>query len=221
MAPAAGMPRAREAALRALEVDPRSAEAHASFGMIRGLYDWEWLECEALFRRALELNPGYATAHHWFSIDILAALGRFEEAHDEIETARRLDPLSLIIAEGHSYLFTLDRRYDEAAAGFRGLLDLDASYYKAYASLGRVFIQQGRYDEAVAAFEQARGLGGDVPSILAAMGQAHGMAGRPDGARALLARLGELERVDSYVPATSYALVYAGPRRAGPGARLP
>jgi serine/threonine-protein kinase len=210
MAPATGMPRAREAALRALDADPRSAEAHASFGMIRGLYDWEWLESEALFRRALELDPGYATAHHWFAIDILAALGRFEEAHEEIESARRLDPLSLIIAEGHAYLFTLARRYDEAVAGFRGLLDLDPSYYKAYSSLGRAHVQQGRYDEAVTAFEKARELAGDLPSILAALGQAHGMAGRPEAARTLLARLRELEASDSFVPATSYALVHSG-----------
>jgi len=174
------------------------------------LYDWEWLESEAFFRRALELNPGYATAHHWFSVDILAALGRFEEAHEEIETARRLDPLSLIIVEGHAYLFTLARRYDEAVAGFRGLLDLDPSYSKAYSSLGRAYAQQGRYDDAVAAFEKARELAGELPSIVAALGQVHGLAGRPDAARTLLARLHELEQADSFVPATSYALVHAG-----------
>jgi eukaryotic-like serine/threonine-protein kinase len=210
MAPADGMPRAREAALRALTVDPLSAEAHASFGLIRALYDWEWLEAEALFRRSLELNPGYATAHHWFSIDILAALGRFDEAHEEIEAARRLDPLSLIIAEGHSYLFTLAHRYDEAAEGFQGLLDLDPSYYKAYSSLGRVYVQQGRYDEAAGMLEKARELAGDLPSILAALGQAHGFAGRSDQARAIVHRLQALEKDGAFVPATSYALVYTG-----------
>jgi tetratricopeptide (TPR) repeat protein len=210
MAPSEGMPRAREAALRALAADAQSAEAHASFGLIRALHDWEWLEAEALFRRSLELNPGYATAHHWFAIDILDALGRFDEAHDEIEAARRLDPLSLIIAEGHSYLFTLARRYEEAVSGFKGLLDLDPSYYKAYSSLGRAYIHLDRYDEAVEMFGKARQLVGDLPSVLAALGQAHGLAGRVDAARGILLRLQELESDEAFVPATSYSLVHVG-----------
>ncbi len=210
MAPATGMPRAREAALRALSADPRSAEAHASFGLIRALYDWEWLEAEAFFRRALELNPGYATARHWFAVDFLSSLGRFDEAHEEIEIARRLDPLSLIIAEGHSYLYTLARRYDEAVEGFRSLLELDPSYYKGYTSLGRAYAQQGRYELAAEMLEKGRQLAGDLPSILAALGQVRGLAGETEAARALLERLHELDRAETFVQGTSYALVHAG-----------
>jgi serine/threonine-protein kinase len=208
--PVVGMPRAREAALRALAFDPRSAEAHASFGLIRALYDWEWLESEALFLRSLELNPGYVTAHHWLAVDILAALGRFDQAHEEIDIARRLDPLSLIVAEGHAYLYTLARRFDEAVAEFRGIMELDPLYYKAYTSLGRAYAQQGKYDEAAEMLEKGRGMAGDLPNILAALGQARGMGGQPEASRAILERMRELEREGAYVQATSYALVHAG-----------
>jgi eukaryotic-like serine/threonine-protein kinase len=209
MAPGDAMPRARRAALDALAADPRSPEAHASLGLIRGLHDWEWLESEALFRRALELNPGYATAHHWLAADLLAAVGRLDEAHEEIEIARRLDPLSLIIAEGHAHLYILGRRYEDAVAGFRSLLDLDPAYYKAYSSMGRALLQLGRHSDAIEMLEKGRELAGDVPNILAALGQAHGLAGRPEAARALLDQLGSLAR-DRYVQTVSFALVHAG-----------
>jgi serine/threonine protein kinase/tetratricopeptide (TPR) repeat protein len=207
--PAASMDRARQAALDALAIDPRSAEAHASFGLIRATYDWEWLESEALFRRSLELNPGYAAAHHWFAVDFLGAMNRLPEAHEEIEIARRLDPLSLITAEGQAYLYMIGRRYEEAAAAFRGLLELDPTFHKVNASLGRAYSLMGRYDDAVAMFEKARQSMGDVPSILAALGQTHAMAGRADSARAMLGRLHEIAAV-RYVQSTGFALVHAG-----------
>jgi TolB-like protein len=84
MEPRRAMPLARAAALRALELDPRSSEAHTSYAMIRSLHDWQWDEAEALYRRSIELNPGYATAHHWLAIDLLPQLGRFAEAQEEI-----------------------------------------------------------------------------------------------------------------------------------------
>jgi TolB-like protein/Tfp pilus assembly protein PilF len=203
------MPRASEAAQKALELDPHSAEAHASYGMIRALYDWEWNEAEAFFLRALELNPGYATAHHWYGIDFLASLGRFAEAHDEIDRAHELDPLSQIILEGHGYLLMLERRYDEAIEAYRGLLDLDASFYKAFTSMGRAMVQKGDYPGGIAMLEKGRAMVGDVPSILGALGQASAMAGDRARARDLLNQLNALAR-SRYVPTTSLALIHAG-----------
>jgi serine/threonine-protein kinase len=207
--PADAMPKARSAAIRALEIDPRSGEAHASFALIRALFDWEWLEAEALFRRALELSPGYATAHHWLGVDLLALVGRFDEAELEVDAARQLDPLSLIIHEGLAYLSFLSRRYAEAIEAYKALGELDASFPRAYTSLGRVYIHTGDYDEAIRMLEQGLRLSGPVPSILGALGQAHGLAGDADAARRRLADLTTMS-AERYVPSTTFAFIHAG-----------
>jgi serine/threonine-protein kinase len=203
------MPRARAAAIRALELDPRSAEAHASFAFIRSAYDWEWAEAEALYRRAIELGPGYATAHHWLANDFLAVLGRLDEAADEIEIARQLDPLSLIIQEGRAYLFTLARRYDKAIETYQALIDLDPSFFKFYTSMGRAYMLKGMYADAIAMLEQGRALAGEVPSILGALGQTYAGAGDRAAAQRLLDELKGMAS-NRHVPATCFALVHAG-----------
>jgi TolB-like protein/Flp pilus assembly protein TadD len=203
------IPKARASALRALELDPRSAEAHASHALIRSLHDWQWEEAEALYRRAIELNPGYAAAHHWLSVDLLAALGRFAEAHDEIERARQLDPLSLIIQEGKPYLLMLERRFDEAVEGYRRVSELDRGFAKAYTGMGRALSQVGRFDDAVAMLLEGRKLAGTIPSILGALGQTYGRAGNVGAARDVLAELHALAAT-RYVPSNSFALVYSG-----------
>ena len=203
------MPRARSAAVRALELDPKSAEAHASFGLIRCVYDWEWVEGEALFRRAFELNPGYATAHHWFAIDVLAMLGRFEEAGDHVRRAGHLDPLSLIIHEGEAYLLTLTRRYDEAIAAYQNLVEMEPSFHKAYTSMGRAYVHKGMFQEAIAMLEKGRELAGDIPSILGALGQAHALAGDRAAGERVLGQLAEMSS-RRHVPSTTFALVHIG-----------
>src|SRR5262249_53011778 len=114
VAPGEIMPAARSAADKALEIDPTLAEAQASLCLIRSSYCWEWSEAEEHYQRAIDLNPGYATAHHWFAVDFLAMLGRIEEAFIEIDIAQQLDPLSPMIREGKGFLLMLSRRYDEA-----------------------------------------------------------------------------------------------------------
>src|SRR5438309_1639952 len=149
MSPAEGMPKARDAATRAIEFDPHCAEAHSSLALIRGVYDWQWQEAEALYLRAIELNPGYSTAHHWLGIDCYALLGRFEEAARELETARQLDPLSSILLEGLALLKLLARDYEGAAAGYMELIQNDPAFYKGYTGLGRAYAQQGNYLDAL------------------------------------------------------------------------
>jgi tetratricopeptide (TPR) repeat protein len=209
LAPGQALPLARAAALRALELDPRSAEAHASHALIRSLHDWEWHEAEALYRRAIELNPGYATAHHWLAIDLLAILGRFEEAHEEIEVARQLDPLSLIIHEGRPYLWMLEGRYGEALEGYRRVAELDPDFAKALTGMGRTYAQMGRHAEAIEMLRRGREVAGNLPSILGALGQTFALAGDVDAARGVLAELRALAAT-KYVPSTSFALVHAG-----------
>src|SRR5581483_11754824 len=129
----------------------------------------EWEDSEHLYRKAIALNPGYVTAHHWLATDHLALMGRFEEAHAEIETALQLDPLSSIIYEGRASFFTLQHRYDEALRRYRELVQFDPSFYKAYTGMGRAYLQDGNYAEARTMLEKGRSLAGDVPNILAAL----------------------------------------------------
>ena len=204
---AEAMPKARAAAERAVELAPDLAEAWTSLAYVRSLYDWEWEEAGALYRRAIELNPGYATAHFWRGIDYYALLGRHEEAWASLETALRLDPLSLIVPACRSMLYVLRRDYEGAERSSRDLAAAAPSYHRAWTGLGRALIQQGRHDGAIEALERGRSLAGDVPNILAALGQAHALAGRRDEARRLLERLRELA-AGQYVPSTSLALVH-------------
>jgi serine/threonine protein kinase/tetratricopeptide (TPR) repeat protein len=209
MHPREAMPRARSAALKALDLDPRSAEAHTSYALIRSEYDRQWEEAEAFYRRALELNPSYATAHHWFAIDYLGMQGRFDEAHREIDAARQLDPLSMIIREGKPFLLMLERRYDEAIDLCRDLAALDPTYYKFFTAMGRIYTQKGNYVEAVAMLQKGRAMAGDLPNILGALGQTYAFAGERAEARRLLEGLSE-QSTRKYVPSTCFALIHAG-----------
>jgi TolB-like protein/Flp pilus assembly protein TadD len=207
--PNEGMPKARSAAETALALDPLLAEAHTSLGLIRSAYDWKWTEGGNHYRRAMELNPGYATAHHWYAVDYLAMLGRNAEARAEIDAACQLDPLSPIILEGKGYLRLIAGEYDAAFALLREVAELEPGYAKGYAAMGRVRIQQGRYQEAIALLHKAREVGGDVPSVLAALGQTHALAGNRDQARTLVGEIRSLaERC--YISATCHAIVHLG-----------
>jgi TolB-like protein/Flp pilus assembly protein TadD len=208
VSPSVGMPKAKAAAMRAIELDPALAEAYASLALIRSLYDWEWQEARGLYARAIELNPGYATARHWLGIDWFALTGRFTEARAEIDIALQLDPLSSIIREGKTFIPFLEHRYDEAAQGYCELIADDPTFYKAYTSLGRVYAQQGKFLDAIRMLEKGRSLAGDVPNILGAMGQVYALGGEPDRAREILSQLEQRAR-SSWVPSTVLAIVHS------------
>jgi serine/threonine-protein kinase len=209
MLPSESVPMARAAARRALELDPMLGEAYTSLAFIRSNYDWQWDEAETLYRRAIELNPGYATARHWFGIDQLAMQGRFDQAFAEIETAVRLDPLSAIILQGKGFLHLLSGQYEQAITIYRQVLDLDPFFYMAFSSMGRARTQQGRYAEAIELLKHARSLNGEIPNILGAMGQTYALAGMKAEARLTLAELTGLAQ-QRYVPATCSALIHIG-----------
>jgi TolB-like protein/DNA-binding winged helix-turn-helix (wHTH) protein/predicted Zn-dependent protease len=142
------MPKARTAALRALELDESLAEAHASLALIKENYDYDWPGSEKEFRRAIQLDPQYATAHQWYA-EFLSWQGRFDEAVDESEQAQRLDPLSLIIASDYAWILYDSRRYESAVKQCRSLLELDPKYDRALDLITTSYLQLGRYDEAV------------------------------------------------------------------------
>ena len=203
------MPKAREAALKALELDPTLAEAHTSLGFIRSAYDWVWEEGRQHYLKAIELNPGYATAHHWYGCDLLAPQGNIDGGIQEMAIARQLDPLDAILHESESYLFMLGRRFEEAERRYCAVLDQAPDLHKAYTGLGRTYALQGKYREAIEMFEKGRAIVGDVPSLLGALGQVHAWSGNRDQGRAYLSRLRDCSsRV--FVASTCFALVHAG-----------
>jgi tetratricopeptide (TPR) repeat protein len=207
--PAEAMPKAEAAAKKALDLDPLLGEAEASLGLIRSIRDWNFPEAEKHYLRAIELNPGYATAHQWFGIDHLAMLGRMEQAEYEIAVACELDPLSPIIREGVALVALLKREYDRAIFEYREVMELDPYFYKAYTGLGRVYIQKGMYEEAIGLLQKGRSLSPETPSILGALGQALALSGRQLEARQVLRDLHERSQ-DCYVACSCFALIHLG-----------
>jgi serine/threonine-protein kinase len=203
------IPRAKTAAMRALDLDATLGEAWASLALIRSLHDWEWEEAGHDYERAFQFNPGYATAYHWYSVDYLAMHGRFEEALGAIETARQLDPLSALIVEGKGYIRLLQRDYQQAIRHYHELLDLDPLFYKGFSAIGRAHIQQGLFDEAIEMLQRALDLAPGIPNILSALGQAQGLAGNRTEALRILRELEEIAKV-RHVGSACFAIVHLG-----------
>jgi tetratricopeptide (TPR) repeat protein len=151
-APAAEFaPQARTAALRALQLDDRLPEAHAALALIVQNYDYDWQTAEKEFKRAIELNPNYATGHQWYA-EHLMWRGRFDEALRESERARQLDPLSLIIAADNGAILLYSRQYDRAIAQFTAVRDMDPSFPRA-GMIFAAYVQKGMFTEAQAVVE--------------------------------------------------------------------
>jgi TolB-like protein/Flp pilus assembly protein TadD len=142
------IPKARAAALRALQIDDSLAEAHTSLALIAENYDFDWQTAEKEYRRAIQLDPQYATAHQWYA-ECLSFQGRFPEALEESERARQLDPLSLIIATDHAAIFYLARQYDRAIEQFRAVRAMEPNFVRAH-MLVYPYVEKGLFPEALA-----------------------------------------------------------------------
>jgi len=198
--------RARAAALKAVEADDELAEAHASLALVREYQEADREGAEREFRRAIELDPAYATAHHWYS-DFLAMLGRSDEALAEAVRASELDPLSPIISTTVGERLFFARDYERAAERLRRTLELDPDFIQARFFLGLVYVRQGRRAAAVAELRRARELaGGTDARIAAALVQAYALTGRKAEARRLLE---ELSAAGAEVSPSDMALVHA------------
>jgi DNA-binding winged helix-turn-helix (wHTH) protein/TolB-like protein len=206
--PQAAMPLARAAALQALEIDDSLAEAHASLAHVKTNYEWDWPEAERLWRKAMALEPEYATAHQWFGIHYLAPMGRPEEAIAETRRAQRLDPLSAVYNAfvGASLYFA--RRYDEAIEECRKTIDLHPDFGVAHWYLGRAYLQKGRQQEALAELRESVTLSGDSPLMKSSLGVAYALAGDRAAAKAMLDDLTKL-RAESYASALDLADIHA------------
>ena len=200
---------ARSAALSAIHLDPALAEPHASLGMIYFFTDWNLTAAETEFGRAIALNPNYATAHHWYALD-LAAMGRFPQALYEIRLAQKLDPLSLIIGTNVGWIEYL--AHDNAAADrdLHRVLELDPNFVRARTRLGMVEMAEGQNTVAVVDLTQALALSGDEdPWVEGLLGEAEARAGNHAAAERTLANVSRRSG-SQYVPPTSRALVLIG-----------
>jgi TolB-like protein/Tfp pilus assembly protein PilF len=199
--------KARVATLKALEIDKTLAEAHASLAQL-DLYEFDWLAAERELRRSIELNPGFAVAHHWYAL-YLSAKGRFKEALAEANRAYGLDPLSVIINRDLGLIYYYARQPDRAIEQYRKTLELDPNFALAHQALGRAYLEMGMYTKGVEEIQLAVRLSGESVGMLAALAHAYGLAGKTEKARGILGDLMERSR-RSYVPPTSIAVIYAG-----------
>lgn len=202
------LPVARAAVSRALALDESLAEAHTVMAEIQKLYEWNWAESERSFRRAIELDPAYSVAHHWYA-QLLAIQARHDEARKEMETARRCDPLSPAIAAFVSYVACEARRYDAALAAAQEALELDANAPLTHYLLGRAYAKLGDMSRAITAFETATRLAGWFPAVEAALGFAYARTGARTQAQAILAGL-QRRRQTQYLSPIDVAQVHLG-----------
>ncbi len=204
------MPKAKEAARRAIELDPSLAEAHTTLAHMAAFYDWDWDAADEAFRHAVELNKDYPMSHHWNAL-YLAAMGRHEEALAAENRALALDPLSLIINKNVGTILYYARRYDDAVAQYLLTLELDPGFVRTHYYLGLVYEQQGLVDKAVEEFQKAVELSGGNTVCSASFAHALAAAGDEDRARDvrddLITARQEGER---YVPAFNIALACLG-----------
>jgi TolB-like protein/Tfp pilus assembly protein PilF len=199
------MARARAAALKALEIDDTVAEAHTSLASVSMVYDWNWSLAEKEFRRAIELDPDYATAHHWYAF-YLASQAKTEEAVAEIRTAQKLDPLSIIINADLAHILYFSHRYDEAIAQSRRTLEMDPNFPAAHVSAGLAYLGKQQFSESIAELETAVRVSHDRPDTMAFLGVAYAQAGRKEEAQRLIEQIAAATRDD---PLLKVAWIYA------------
>ncbi len=207
LAPSDAFPKARAAANRARALDSTMAEPHSTLAFVSFYYDWNWKSAEAEFKRAIQLNPSYATAHEWYGL-YLAAMGRFDEARAEEGRAQELDPLSTAISGTAGWILYYAGRNDEAARALDIVLRQDSVFPLGHLYRGRVYEAAGDNANALTQYAASGPLKAWVPTI-AAEGHVYGILKRTQAARMVLARLDTLSH-KQYVTAYGIALVHAG-----------
>jgi TolB-like protein/DNA-binding winged helix-turn-helix (wHTH) protein/Flp pilus assembly protein TadD len=206
VSPAEALPKAYEAALKAIEVDPGSAEAHASLALVLH-HRFDWQRAEAEFRRAIQLDAQYPNAHHWYG-DYLSVNGRHAEALREAKQAADLDPLNLMIGTWVGLRYYLARDYDHAIEQCRNALELDPYFGAAHLVLGQSYMQKGLLNQAMDELQKAATLSGNSPLYIAQMAVADAMGGKKSQALLILRELKETSR-KRYVSPYGIAQVYA------------
>jgi serine/threonine-protein kinase len=207
MAPDDAMPKAKAAALKALEIDNTLAEPHVSLAHVNYYYDHDFATAEREYKRAIELNPSYPTAPAWYAV-FLMSLGRFDESLTQIRRAQELDPLSLPINMTMGWVLLTARQSDQSVDQLRKTLEMDPNFVLAHHRLGLVYEQQGKYAEAISEFTQVINLIGRKPLGVAALARAYALSGQRAEAQKLLTELQEQAKV-RYVSPSSVAMIFA------------
>jgi TolB-like protein/DNA-binding winged helix-turn-helix (wHTH) protein/Flp pilus assembly protein TadD len=207
MTPKEALPKAKAAAIKALELDSTLGEAHNSLAFCLDGFDWDFDSAGREFRRAIELNPGYATAHHWYAWH-LSLLGKHDEAIAEMRKAENLDPLSLIINADLAELLVLAHSYDEAIQQSRKTIEMDPNFALAHNQLAQAYLQTQMHVEAVAELQKAVQLSGGSPTAIANLARAYVASGKRSEAVKLL---NDLKKRSSPVSshASEIAVIYA------------
>ena len=208
LSPEEGAARAKAAALKALASDDTLGEAHASLAIVYLQSDWDFPAAEREFKKAVELNPNYGPAHHWYS-HLLLSMGRFDESLTESQRFVELDPLS---PAPHLHLglhYLIARQYDECIRQELKTLQMDPNYILAHSQLGQAYLFKGMYAEALRELEKARELSGGDKTNTARLAHAYGVAGRKDEARKLLQELLSTPGHGQEIPG-GVAIVYLG-----------
>ena len=204
--PNEALPKAKAAALKAIEIDGTLAEPHVSLAHVKYYYDRDWPGAEREFKRAIELNPNYPQAHHWYAI-YLAWSGRTNEGLAEIKRAQELDPLSLPINMTVGWVLCDANRTDEGIDQLRKTVDMDPAFIVAHDRLALCYERKGMYRDAIAEFEKISNLGAKKVA-LAGLGQAYAAAGNRNEAQKALAELQELSK-QRYISPSVFGLIYA------------
>ncbi len=206
MLPQEAYSKAKDAAQKALAIDPSLSTVYVSLASIKATYDWDYAGAEQEYKRAIQLNPNNAEAHYSYG-NFLVAMGRVDEGLVEFRNAQQIDPMSLSIQTNIGWAMYIAGRYDEASNQIRQVIAKDPTYARAYLNLGEIQQEQGKYDEAIASFQKARELSKD-PIADMALGHVYAAAGRRADAQKVAASLEDKVRnneVSPFLPAVVYA----------------
>jgi TolB-like protein/DNA-binding winged helix-turn-helix (wHTH) protein/Flp pilus assembly protein TadD len=208
LSPQDAFPKAKAAATKALALDDNLSEAHTSLAFIQDLYDWGWSSAEKEYKRALALNPGYATAHHWYAWHLIV-MGRNSEGIAELKKAQSLDPLSLIISADLADALCIAHLYDESVQQSQKTIEMDPHFAVAHYQMGQALEQKRAYDEAIAEFRRAIELSGGSTTFESNLANAYAVSGRREEALRVVKDLESRQSQDSSTDA-SIALIYVG-----------
>jgi tetratricopeptide (TPR) repeat protein len=208
VAPTETFPQAKEAALKALEIDDTLAEGHTALGFIQTFYEWDWAGAEKEFQQAIALNPNYALAHLYYGLE-LAYTGQAEQSVLETKRALGLDPLSLLINRDLGYVWYFARQYDQTIQQEQKTLEIEPNYALAHLDLGNAYVQKSMYKQGIAEFAKMLAIAPDSSCALSGLGYAYAVSGNKSQAQRMLERLKELSNRE-YVSGACRARIYAG-----------
>jgi serine/threonine protein kinase/Tfp pilus assembly protein PilF len=208
LSPKEAFPKAKQAAMKALEIDDKLAEAHNSLAEIEAYFNWDFPGAENMFKHALDLNPNYSITHFWYGI-FLFTKRRMDEGLIELKRAQELDPLSLVINSHVAWGYYHRSEYEKAIEQCKKVLEMDPNFALVHSVLGKVYEQKSLYDAAIKEFQKATDISAGSREYLADLGHAYALAGKTEEAHKILEELQRLSK-QKYADASDIAMLYVG-----------